>query len=395
MNKTLKLAVAAALVAGASSANAGIEIPAGDWTVNIGGNVNAYYTHTSFGGDFDTDGSGTYGTDDANTVQTGLLPSAFGIGAKTRQNDLDVAWQITYFVGGDSGSGSAFGNNSLNVRQAYLTFGDASWGTIKLGRDLGLFASDAILSDMTLLGVGHGAGLGGTTTLGRIGAGYQYADWKGQISYASPNWNGFTFAAGITEGLNNATDSSNNNLGYEAKVGYEWAGDMPGKVWAGYIHAKHEDLEVAGVELADGYTTDGFDVGAKVSMGGFGLVGYYYTGDGLSGADAGPGNLKLNGGVSFLSGSETDDDGGYIQATYTIPGPNTKIGLSYGVSKSEEENGSGEIESSSWVLGAYHPITKHLNLVAEYTDHEYENDQGAADFDGDAKTIALGAIIFF
>jgi hypothetical protein len=44
MNNKLKLAVAAALVAGASSANAGIIIPAGDWTLDIGGVVNAYYT---------------------------------------------------------------------------------------------------------------------------------------------------------------------------------------------------------------------------------------------------------------------------------------------------------------------------------------------------------------
>ncbi|MDG1097513.1 MAG: porin, partial [Methylophilaceae bacterium] len=48
MNNKLKLAVAAALVAGASSAQAGITIPAGDWTLDIGGVVNAYYTSTSF-----------------------------------------------------------------------------------------------------------------------------------------------------------------------------------------------------------------------------------------------------------------------------------------------------------------------------------------------------------
>ena len=36
---------AGALVAFSSAANAGITIPAGDWTVDIGGNVNAYYTH--------------------------------------------------------------------------------------------------------------------------------------------------------------------------------------------------------------------------------------------------------------------------------------------------------------------------------------------------------------
>ena len=44
-------------------------------------------------------------------------------------------------------------------RQAFLTFGDKSWGSVKVGKDLGIFGSTAILNDMTLLGVGsQGAG---------------------------------------------------------------------------------------------------------------------------------------------------------------------------------------------------------------------------------------------
>jgi hypothetical protein len=38
-------------------------------------------------------------------VQTGLLPSAFGIGAKTRQNDLDVAFQFSFFTGSNANGG--------------------------------------------------------------------------------------------------------------------------------------------------------------------------------------------------------------------------------------------------------------------------------------------------
>ena len=92
--------------------------------------------------------------------------------------------------------------NSSNFRQVFLDFSGESWGTIKVGRDLGIFGSDAILSDMTLLGVGTISDLvegGGNTTLGRIGVGYVYADWKGQIQYASPNWNGFSFNVAIVD----------------------------------------------------------------------------------------------------------------------------------------------------------------------------------------------------
>jgi hypothetical protein len=31
-----------------------------------------------------------------------------------------------------------------------------------------------------------------------------------------------------------------------------------------------------------------------------------------------------------------------------------------------------EQENSMWVIGAYHPLTKHLNLVAEYSQAEVE-----------------------
>jgi predicted porin len=102
------------------------------------------------------------------------------------------------------------GYSSLNIRQSYLSFGDKSWGTILLGRNLGVFGSDAILSDMTLLGVGSGAGGAGSSTLGRIGSGYLYADWKAQIAYTTPNFNGFEATAAITEATGQI---DNSNLG--------------------------------------------------------------------------------------------------------------------------------------------------------------------------------------
>lgn len=400
MNKKLSMAVAGAVLAfGASAANAGITIPAGDWTIDIGGNVNAYYTHTKFSGDL----APAAGEDKANTVQTGLLPSALGIGGKTRQNDLDIAFQFTFFTGVDSGTSplattnGAAGNNSLNIRQAYLTFGDKSWGTIKGGRDLGIFGSDAILSDMTLLGVGVGAGAGGSSTLGRIGSGYIYADWVGQISYTSPNWNGFSFSAGVREPWTNGSGSETsirNDMGYEGKVSYEWTGDFAGKVWLSGITQKHDTDTNANLPFTtgvDSYRSKGFDVGGKVNVAGVGLVGYYYDGKGLSGPASG-----LSG-LTFLGGNKSDDKGGYAQATWAIPGVGTKLGASYGISKSDPQSsiGGSEFKNKSWIVGAYHPLTKSLNLVAEYTHNKLENLGYNSDLDGKAKTVSLGAILFF
>ena len=49
-----------------------------------------------------------------------------------------------------------------------------------------------------------------------------------------------------------------------------------------------------------------------------------------------------------------------------------------------------------WTVGAYHPLTKHLNLVAEYSSVKTDIDfAGAGGADGKSKTISLGAIMFF
>ena len=382
---------AGALVAFSSAANAGITIPAGDWTVDIGGNVNAFYTHTS--------GSANAGKPNTNTVQTGLLPSALGIGAKTRQNDLDVAFQFTFFVGADSGPGagtpattnlgSAGGGNTLNIRQGFMTVGDASWGQIKLGRDLGVYGSDAILSDMTLLGVGTAAGANGSSTLGRIGSGYMYADWIGQIQYSTPNWNGFQVTGSVNQPWTNGAtgDTTNSNMGYQGKATYDFAvNDVTGRVWVSGISQKHD----TGSETS-AYTSRGWDIGAKASYQGASLVAYYSDGEGLSG------NRGALNGLMYLQGNKSQDSGGYVQATFTVPGIGTKLGASWGESMSTADSvGATEYKSEAWIVGAYHPLTKSVNLVAEYTNTERTGAASVTDTaKTTAKTVSLGAIMFF
>jgi len=380
MNKKLGLAVAGALLAASASANAGITIPAGDWTVDLGGNVNAFYANTSRTGGLS--GSTT------NSIGTGLLPAAIGIGAKTRQNDLDIGVQFTFFTGTSSGTNAAGATNSLNIRQAFLTFGDASWGTIKAGRDIGLFGRDVILSDMTLLGVGPVAAVGGNATYGRIGSGYIYADWLGQFQYTTPNWNGFQASVAVTEPV---SDNSTSNLGYQGTASYSFAmNDVTGKVWASGISQEH-----ALGSTAANYRTTGFDIGAKAAFSGLEVVGYYYNGRGLSGV-APTAALGANGNIGFLAagGVKADDDGGLVQATFVVPTIGTKIGASWGTSNTELNGAS--IENRAWTVGAYHPLTKSLNLVAEYSNQTQEKITSAnVKTEGDVNTTTVGAILFF
>ena len=150
---------------------------------------------------------------------------------------------------------------------------------------------------MTLLGVGSGAGslAGNTTTLGRIGSGFMYADWKSQIAYSSPNWNGFSFTVGLTQGWDASTSvvtAKNPNAfsasraggqtAYEGKASYEWAGDVAGKVWVSGISQKVDNI--LDLTSATGVSDDratAWDIGANVNVAGFGLTGYYGNGDGI------------------------------------------------------------------------------------------------------------------
>jgi len=390
MNTKITAAVAsAALVLGATTANAGIIIPAGEWTIDINGNVNTYVTMHS-ADDSNTITGGTTPTEDATgegdsqSINTGLLPAWLGFTGTTRQNDLDVSFTISMQpnvsennVMGDSGDIVAW-------RQAFLTFGDASWGTVKMGKDIGIFSKNAILSDMTLLGVGaiQSPRSGGNFTGGGIGTGYIYPAWKGQVSYTSPNMNGFQFTVGVTN-PNQSADATHqatnqDRLGLEAALDFSFEN---GKIWTS--GASYE------VDCGTGcsYDATAIDLGINFNLGNLGLTAYAYTADGA--------------GTTFFhadahnSGAERESDGGYVQATYVIPS-GTKLGVSYGVSNLDKAGGEADSalvdENNRLTVGAYHPLTKHLNLVAEFNKMESESHNGLKN---EADSVSLGAILFF
>jgi len=409
MNKNIKLAVAGAVLALSASANAGIIIPAGDWTLDVNGNVNAFAnfikadhasTTTITGGmALNKDATGEKNTQGINT---GLLPSWLGFTGKTRQNDVDVEFTISMQPA--VSSAGAAGDNSTNPlwRQNYVSFGDKSWGSIKLGKDIGIFASNAILNDMTLLGVGNAVGAAtgsnGNTTHGGIGTGYIYAAWKGQIAYTTPNFNGFQATVGLTNPNQGLTGTQANNtagngifqdrFGLEGQATYSFAGDaLNGKVWVGGASYKVKQLAASSTYTES--TSSVADLGANVNFGAVGLTGYYYTGEGV-------GTTVMFGDSHTTTGQKRDSDGGYLQATYTLP-IKTKIGLAYG--KSSLDLASGEATGSAFVkhnkrmtVGAYHPLTKHLNLVAEFNDIESE---AHSNVKMEHTSISTGAILFF
>jgi hypothetical protein len=229
-----------------------------------------------------------------------------------------------------------------------------------------------------------------------------YADWKAQVAYSTPNFNGFSATVGVTQAWNaikvgtallsgTSADRGGNEPAFEAKASYDFAVDaVKGKVWASGISQKVVNVGSASrTETA----TSG-DIGANLNAAGFGLTGYYYEGKGIGQT------VQFNDGFDAL-GNERKSDGYYVQATYAIPGVATKLGVSYGESKLKGNAGEAatlvNMTDEMWVGGIYHPITKHLNLVAEYSEatHDVNATTSSNDTKSKGKTVSLGAILFF
>jgi len=362
-------------------------------------------------------------------INTGLLPAWLGFTGTTRQNDVDVSFTISMQpnVSDNTLQGD---NNAPLFRQTYMTFGDKSWGSFKLGKDIGVFASDAILNDMTLLGVGAGAagvygnagGSGAATTLGGIGTGYIYAAWKGQVAYTTPNFNGFQATAAITNPNQSAGTGNQDRYGFEGKASYAFdQGGVAGKVWAsgatydvsrataaasfdttGFVNdlvgygtnvTAAEVATAAGAAYTAGTTAHSYratmgDIGANINVAGFGLTGYYYNAKGAGTTFMG--NLGAT-----AAGAKRDSDGGYVQATYILP-TKTKLGFAYGISSLDLAGGETNAllvkDNERYTVGAYHPLTKHLNLVAEYNSVQSKAQNGVKN---DSDTYSAGAILFF
>jgi predicted porin len=420
MRQSVKVVVALAVALAVMTPGAAraVEIKAGSWDISLGGNVNAFATYSRCGTSNASVAGGLAcskadGSVDQFSIESGLLPSAFVFGAKTRAYDkIDTSATLGIYPGlhvSSTRTGVANNGVSADVRQLFVTFGDKSWGTVKLGKDLGLFGSDVILSDMLLLGVGAGTRSTINTTLGHIGTGYLYADWIPQVAYTTPSFGGLAVTVAIVEGFGTAAFGMvqddpatpeveqdpmsvlNDTPGVQARVSYDFGGAAPGRAWLGgmYQNAKLD----AAPENPD-LTSVAGEVGAKVNVSGLGALAYGYVGDGVGAAVLG---------LGATPGSVTDGEvdtrksyGFFGQLTYQIPGTKLKPGVSYG--KSFLDRASGEtsdtlLKSNEMVTAAlFYGVTDSLTLTAEF-DHLRSNNQAG----GLAKSnsVALGGIIFF
>jgi predicted porin len=364
-----------------------VDIKSGDWTVSVGGIVNAYYTAVSCSGDavgglaLGDRGLGCGGQGDRTTIGNGLLPNGLVTSASSTQGGYDVKALIGIY--NSTATDSAIGQNSVvDVRQAFFTFGTAQMGTIKLGRDYGIFGANAILSDMTLLGAGAPvqATQRGRVALGHIGAGYTYLGNYGQMTYSTPkSASGIGFDLGLmspvadTPILSGPAYTSKSSPQVQAQVTFTNDGF---KAWLGAKSQKFASVTPGVRDL----TMTGFEAGGSLSAGAFNVLANVQGGKALgilSDADQGDSKSK-----NYL-----------LQATFKTS-DKFKLGASYGLSENDDNTaGTGGLKSNAnLTLGAYYSLNSLITLVGEVGQTRSKAfSGGAARMNG----VALGGIIFF
>ncbi len=414
---TMAAAIAAATMA--SSAGA-VVVVGGDngWEVSFDGNINLFYNYYDFETTTTTSGgvsttlpdNGANGT--SSHLQEGLLPAFFSTNIKSPTvNGLTGTARIS-FAPDSSSAKNTFndkGGTAIDMREVVANVA-GSFGTVSFGRTLGLFGRQAILHDQTLFGVGDPLGVdNGGTTLGRIGIGYVYPEFRTRFAYATPSINGFKAEVGLFDPQEPTAGSGFETSvpKFEGELSYATSftnGNL--LLWTGGMWQEMDDTVTS-----DSVTHWGVEVGGEVGYMGFALTGYYYTGDalGIGLKNAGTGRGVVAGAADFLSEGvncgviggvaqceEAENDGFYVQGAYNF-GQGTKVALSYGESSQDGATDSlgaavfNDVTNEMWTVGVYHDLTSWLKLVAEYNNINKESNSPIA---GDQTSTELEADAF-
>lgn len=400
-NQRIGLLAATVLTVLAAPSARAIDVNAGKWTLSFDGNVNAHYIYSSCESSPAVVGGGLacVASDSSSSVSNGLLPAALTISGATTQDGYDLGFTFGLYPGistNDGGSpnlqaadNSTFGHTALgtaglDIRQVFLTVGTKTMGTIMAGRNIGLFGADAILNDMTLLGVGAGNGnyaAPANTSLGSIGLGYIYTDWLSQINYTTPDMGGAKVTVGIFDPLNTLgqVPMNHSSPGFQGKIAWTMG---PIYLSASGLYQKQriacsDTAQIPAATCAGAttgnveYNSTAFDLGGKYDIGGLEVMGWYYRGKGV-------GTTGLFVLSNDAAGTARDSDGFLAQVTYKLGA--TKLGLNYGQSKLDRtaiDPGTLLEKNDKWTGGVYHNLTDNLLLVAEYSRLQSKNQTGA------------------
>jgi predicted porin len=367
MKKLALASMVAAAAAVAAPAQAVTVMAEDGWTLGVSGSVNQFAVFT------ENDGG-----DDVSEIRDGLLPAFLNFDMKApTMNGLDIAAHISFSPSTnlDSyGATNSVGAGTLEQREVYFTV-DGSFGQVLMGKALGLYGSHNILTDQSLFGVGYGGLANAPTTFGSIGLGYDYAAWRSQIRYTTPDMNGFKAAFAVVDSAGGSTTLSgkptgpvtsggenSDDLRYEADLSY--AGAFDGGSYSAWVSGAIQDHETLAEDAR--YWT----VGGTLKVSGFEFMAQY--------SDAEDGRTAT---------IEDEWSQYLVQAGYRFAGT-TLVSVNY--AELEDDNLSTDDTIDKMTLGIYHDVNSNLKLVAEYTKVEDDDDAGL-----DQDIFAIGGFVFF
>lgn len=369
-----------------SGASHAVSFSQGDATLDINGTINGFYSHRSTEDD--------RGRVNNSGITNGLLPGWINFVFTTKVEDMDIKAHVGFAPGINNDSdvvglpigGGGEPYSQIDTRNLYFQFGKESMGTVKLGRDIGLFGQKIILSDMTLLGLGGNsyAATPFNTTFGMIGHGYMYTGFQPQITYTTPNRDGLQASVGIFQPSDFIGSDETSTPGFQAMASYDWKGSNPGSVWTGMIY---QDTD-SGLANVDTFAARGFELGGKIAFGKFEATVYGFDGKGLG--------LSTVGALFHSPAGETDSRGYFVQGAYNFG--KTKVGLNFG----ENRDSGGLLTDTnrfrSATFGVYHSLNKYITLVSEYNVERADGADAinsAGNGDLKTRTLSFGGIIFF
>ncbi len=397
----------------------GVGLHLGPVDLSFSGELNAFYVYDSpqkpGATTAVTGGLAGVDTRGASAIRNGLLPNNFNIDISTVQDGIKVDAHFGMYPGlnsspmasGANGGGNpvALGTSGIDFRQQFLTVGTDTFGTVKFGRDIGLFGQEAILNDFTLFGVGGTAGSAapGNTSLGRIGLGYVYTDFMPQITYTTPSFDGFSAAVGIFQpitAVGSVTLAQHDTPQVQAKLAYAMPDNGSPWKFAAWTNVVTQNLQAA-PGAGKSIQGTGWDFGGKIDYGPAEITGTGYIGSGLGTTGLfifaeSPGYTDANG--VYHAPDARDSSGFYVQGSYTFASKFTLSG-SYGDSHLDLGSGDDPVangtlvkDNESYAFGAKYKLTSWVNLIAEFNHTTATAHNGNK---AEEDSFATGAIAFF
>ncbi|MEC4724695.1 porin [Shewanella sp. D64] len=310
-------------------------------------------------------------------VRIGYIPNWIGFNfTKTTDSGLTLGARSSFWVSvGDQIDDSQLTDSVVDTRQFYGTV-SGEWGEVLFGKDFEVFSRTTVFNDVNLMGVGNVSQTLGVVdfefvSFGNLGTGHTFPLPIGQITYRSPEMNGFKLAVSMVDPSKQARtatiDSQEKKPRFETELTYdrEWQdGSLTG--FLGGTTQESEQLLAGG----DSVKSYGINYGVLIRQSGFVLHLSALDGSGIGPLINSQGGYVLNKLGKF---QELDVKARLVQLSYTFG--SEKLFISLGKTEQEGESAlsNNTFDAKSLAVGWYHKFSKQLTLLTEYNHLEHKN----------------------